>query len=149
MKSRISLYTGLVLLLIALGGIWFFRRGETQTPSPVFPAIVNRDCAPWDGSAFTVSMPLRDGSDIAISIYRSPDIPLPTRFLFPDETMREGRAVRLLPSGSPETLIGEAWFQRVEQGIPLEGRFRLRSEAGVQYEGRFVAEWGNEMVYCG
>jgi hypothetical protein len=149
MKSRISLYTGLVLLLIALGGIWFFTRGKTQTPSHIFPAAVNRDCAPWDGSAFTVSMPLRDGSDIAISIYRSPNIPFPTRYLFPDETMREGHALLLLPVGSPEALTGEVWLQRVDQGIPVEGRFRLRSEAGKQYEGRFVAEWGNEIVYCG
>jgi len=90
-----------------------------------------------------------DGSSIAISIYRSPDIQRPVRFSFPDESLREGNALLLLPVGSPEPLTGEAWFQRVGEGMPVEGRFRFRSEAGMEFEGRFVAEWGNEIVYCG
>ena len=55
----------------------------------------------------------------------------------------------LLPVGSPKPLNGEVWFPRVDEGMPVEGRFRLRSEAGMQLEGRFVAEWGDEIVYCG
>jgi len=149
MKSRISLYVFLGLLLIALGGIWFFSRAETQTQSHVFPAVVNRDCAPWDGSAFTVSIPLSNTSDIAISIYQSPDFQFPASFSFPDESMSQGHALLLLPVGSPEQLTGTVWFQRVEQGTPVEGRFRFRSEAGVQIEGRFIAEWGHEIIYCG
>lgn len=141
--------TLLILLLIVLGGIWFFATGETRRPLQVFPAVINRDCAPWDGSAFTVSIPLDDGSNMAISIYQSPDIKLPASFSFPDESMKEGNALLLLPGGSSEQLTGNAWFQRAEQGIPVEGRFRLRSESGVEFEGKFVAEWGDEIVYCG
>ena len=149
MKSRIFLSVSLALLLIGLGALWFLTRGETPNPSQVFRAVINRDCAPWDGSAFTVSIPLRDGSSMAISIYRSPDIELPVRFWFPDESITEGNALLLLSVGSPEPLIGEVWFQRVDEGMPVEGRFRFRSETGAQLEGRFVAEWGDEIVYCG
>ena len=149
MKSRTSLSIVLGLLLIALAGIWFFSKGRAQTPSQVFPAVVNRDCAPWDGGAFTVSIPLPDGASMAISIYESPDIKLPTSFSFPDESMSQGNALLLPAVGSPEPLTGKAWFQRVDRGTPVEGRFQFRSETGVQFEGRFVAEWGDEIIYCG
>ena len=149
MKSRFSLYVLLGLLLIALGGIWFYFSVETQTPLQVFPAVVNRDCAPWDGSAFTVSIPLRDGSSLAISIYKSPKIKFPVSFSFPDELMKNGNAMLRSPIGSLEQLTGKVWFQRVEQGIPVEGRFQFQSEAGMQFEGRFIAEWENELIYCG
>ena len=149
MKYRISLSVLLGLLLIALSGIWFFHRWETRAPVQVFPATVDRDCAPWDGGAFAVSIPLSDGTTLYISIYQSPDIKLPSSFSFPDESMREGHALLLLPVGSPEQLAGKVWFQRVEEGTPVEGRFQLRSEAGAQIEGRFVAEWGDKIVYCG
>lgn len=145
MKPRISLG----LFLITLIGLWFVATAETRTPLQVFPAVIDRDCAPWDGSAFTVSIPLRDGSGMAISIYRSPEIRLPTSFSFPDETMSEGNALLLLATGISEPLTGRVWLQSVQQGIPVEGRFQLRSEAGMRWEGRFVAEWGDEIVYCG
>jgi hypothetical protein len=149
MKSRISLYVLLGLLLIALGGIWFFARGEAQDLPQVFPATIHRDCAPWDGSAFTVSILHPSGTVIYISIWRSPDIPFPATFSFPDETGQIGAAYILPELGPFQPLSGEAWFQRVDQGLPVEGRFRFRSETGARFEGRFVAEWGDEVVYCG
>ena len=149
LKNRIPLYVSLALLLIALGGIWFFYTRETPEPEQIFTVTINRDCAPWDGAAFAVSMPLREGSTIYISIYRSPDLKLPASFSFPDASGREGNAYLLMPDGSPEQLAGRVWFQRVVQGKPVEGRFQLRSEAGARFEGKFLAEWGNEIVYCG
>jgi hypothetical protein len=149
MRSRIPLYVLFSLLLIALGAIWFFARGEAQGPSQVFPATIHRDCAPWDGSAFTVSITHPSGTLIYISIWQPPDIPFPAAFSFPDETGQIGAAY-ILPEIDPfQPLSGEVWFQRVEQGIPVEGWFRFRSEAGAQFEGRFVAQWGDEVLYCG
>src|SRR5215207_9595023 len=87
MKSRLFLSILLTLLLISVVAVWFFFRSHIKSPAHVFPATVDRDCAPWDGSAFTVSIPLPDGSTISISIYWSPDIKLPSRYSFPDETM--------------------------------------------------------------
>jgi hypothetical protein len=92
---------------------------------------------------------LRDGLSISISIYRSPDVKLPSRYSFPDESMSEANVYLLMPDGSPEQLTGEVWFQRVSQEIPVEGSFQLRSESGAPWEGKFLAEWGNEIVYCG
>ena len=89
------------------------------------------------------------GAIIDISIYHSPDIKLPVTFSFPDERMRDGNALLLLPVGLPEELTGKVWFQRVGEGKPVEGRFSLKSERGEQFEGKFIAEWENQAVYCG
>ena len=149
MKSRIFLYVVLTVLLIALVAIWFVFRSDTNSPARVFPAKVDRDCAPWDGSAFTVSIPLKNGQTLHISIYQSPDIELPSHYSFPDETMSTGNAYLLTPNGSPGQLAGEVWLQRVSQEMPVEGSFRLRHESGAQFEGKFLAEWGDEIIYCG
>ena len=149
MKSRISLYVLFTVLLIALVAVWFFFRSDTKPPAQVFPATVDRDCAPWDGSAFTVSIPLRDGSTISISIYRSPDIKLPSRYSFPDESMSEGNAYLRMSDGSLEQLMGDVEFQSVSDIVPVEGSFQLRSESGTEFEGKFLAEWGHEVIYCG
>jgi hypothetical protein len=147
MKSRTFLL--LLLCLLALGSVWLFTRDVPQVSSQLFPAVINRDCAPWDGSAFTVSITHPSGTIIFISIWQSPDMPFPVTFSFPDETGQVGTAYILPELGPFQPLTGEAWFQHVEQGMPVTGRFHVRSEAGVQWEGRFVAEWGNEIVYCG
>lgn len=149
MKRRISLYASIIFIVIAFGGIWFFATLQNRETLQVFPATVNRDCAPWDGTAFTVSIPLNNGAIIDISIYRSPDIRLPVTYSFPDETMRDGNALLLLPTGLPEQLTGKVWFQRVEKGVPVEGTFDFLTETGRQFEGRFKANWENQAVYCG
>ncbi|RPI94188.1 MAG: hypothetical protein EHM40_07430 [Chloroflexi bacterium] len=148
MKSRISLYALIILILIALGSIWLFSLQEDPEPLPVLPATIDRDCAPWDGSAFTVSIPIEE-SAIDISIYQSPDIRSPVTFSFPDETMRIGNAFLLLPGTSPEPLTGKVSFQRVEQGFTVEGEFDLLTATGKQFKGRFKAEWENQPIYCG
>lgn len=115
----------------------------------MFLATINRDCAPWDGSAFTLSIPTEDGTIIHISIWQSPDIKLPVSFSFPDETGQIGAAY-ILPELHPlQQFSGEVSFKRVEEGIPVEGVFNLETESGKQFKGRFKAEWGNELVYCG
>jgi hypothetical protein len=149
MKSRAAQYVIIVLLMIALGGIWVFNTLNTQEPAQTFPATVNRDCAPWDGSAFTVSIPTSQGATIAISIYQAPDLAFPRTYSFPDETMRIGNALLLLPKGSPEELSGKVRFWRVEQGKPVEGEFDLYTEAGQQFKGKFKAEWEDIAAYCG
>lgn len=137
----------LTLLIISIAWYAFSRRD--QVPVQFFPATINRDCAPWDGSAFSVSIPMNDGTVINISIYQSPEINHPSTFSFPDETGQIGNGLLLLPTDSSEQLTGRVSFQRVEQGIPVEGRFDLVTEAGKQFKGKFVAEWGDEIIYCG
>jgi hypothetical protein len=149
MKSRTTFYAFVILILIALSGVWIFYKLEDEVPTQTFPATINRDCAPWDGSAFTILIPISDKANIAISIYQSPSIRRPMTFSFPDETMRVGNASLLFQDNSSQQLSGRVFFQHVEQGVLTEGKFDLHTETGEQFKGRFQAEWGNEVVMCG
>jgi hypothetical protein len=148
MKSR-TLFLTAAALLVMIGVLLFALLSLDGETLPIFPATINRDCAPWDGAAFTVLIPLEEGETIQISIYRSPDIQLPSRYSFPDASMQEGHAQLLLPVDAPEPLTGNVTFQRVEQGATVQGQFGLATQTGRQLQGEFLAEWGNEIVYCG
>ncbi|MCI0607801.1 MAG: hypothetical protein L0Z71_01890 [Anaerolineae bacterium] len=128
---------------------WYTYPKRNQEPAQVFPATINRDCAPWDGAAFTLSIPTEDGIIIYVSIWQSPDIKLPVTFTFPDETGQIGFAY-IIPDLDPlQQLSGEVFFWRVEEGIPVEGEFNFTTESGKQFKGKFKAEWGDQVVYCG
>ena len=149
MKPRTQFLIAIGLIILILGVTWYSFSRRDLEPAPIFPATINRDCAPWDGSAFTVSVPMKDGTIIYISIWQSPDIKLPVTFSFPDETGQIGYAY-IIPELDPlQQLSGEVFFWRVEEGIPVEGEFDLLTEAGQQFKGKFEAQWGNEIVYCG
>ena len=149
MKSRTQFLTVVALIILILGITWFSFSTRNQASIQTFPAMVNRDCAPWDGAAFTISIRYDPTTTITISIWQSPDINFPTTFSFPDETGQTGYAY-ILPQLDPlEELSGEVFFLRVDEGMPIEGRFSFTSERGGQFEGRFIAEWGNEVIYCG
>lgn len=149
MKLRTSPFLLFCLLVLALGGILFYYSVPDQKPGQTFPATVNRDCAPSDGAAFTVRVPVSGGEIINISIWQAPEIRFRKTFTFPDGTGQVGNVLLIPPAGMPESLTGEAWFEGVSAGEVLEGGFRLKSESGGRFEGQFIAEWGNEVVYCG
>lgn len=149
MKPRRWLVLLVTLFVIVLGGIFYFYSLPNQEPEKIFPATVSRDCAPWDGSAFTVAIQYDAETIVFISIWKSPDIPSSSTFELPDENQQIGEAYLLPTSGMRIELNGKVWFQRVEEGMPIEGRFRLTSERGEAYEGGFTAEWESQMVYCG
>jgi len=149
MKSQTQFFVIVGLIIVIFGIAWFSFSTRNQEVAQFFPATINRDCAPWDGSAFTMSIPMSAEVVINISIYQSPDIKLPVAFSFPDETTRVGNALLLLPVGLPEQLTGKVWFQGVEQRAPVAGEFELITQAGRTFNGKFKAEWGNEIVYCG
>jgi hypothetical protein len=149
MKTRTGLVLLFLLFLIALSGILFFTSLSNQETLQVFSASVNRDCAPWDGEAFTVKVSTLDGRELDLSMWQSPEIAVPTRFAFPDETQQVGNALLIPRSGMPEQLTGEVWFQSVSEGKPIEGRFSLTSERGEQFKGKFVAEWEGQRALCG
>jgi hypothetical protein len=148
MKSRAPFLIILAVMALALGSVALVTSEQKREPAPLFRATVNRDCAPWDGPAFTVSIPV-EGSTIQISIYHSPASRLPARFAFPDDTMREGYVLLISEARPLEPLTGKVWLERVNQQNPVVGWFRLRSDSGEQFEGKFVAHWGNQAVYCG
>ncbi len=147
MKSRTVFFTAIGLLILGIALFTFSARN--QAPTQTFPATINRDCAPWDGSAFTVSIPLSDGAIIDISIWKSPDIKLPVTFSFPDNTGQVGNASYRLTSSEYEQLSGKVFFWRVDEGSAVEGRFELVTEAGRQFKGQFKADWENQIMLCG
>jgi len=150
-KPRNQFFIIIGLLILLFGIAWFTFPKQDEGPAQVFPATVNRDCAPWDGSAFTVSIPMSAGAVIDISIYQSPDIKFPVTFSFPDETGQVGNVTARSGSanGEYEALSGEARFESVSVDHVVEGRFNFTSEGGGQFTGKFIAEWGSEIVYCG
>lgn len=144
-RNQFSLTVAFLVLILGIALITFL--GQDEEPPQIYPAMIDRDCAPWDGAAFTVSIPV-EKTIVTISIYRSPELRLPATFAFPDETLMEGNAFLLLPVAMPEPLSGKVSFQRVEQGIPVEGAFDLVTQSGREFKGQFKAEWGNQVVYC-
>ena len=147
MKSRILFLITIGVLILGIALFTFSARN--QEPAQIFPATVSRDCAPWDGSAFTVSIRYDPTTTITIFIWQSPDIKIPTTFTFPDDTGQVGTAY-ILPELDPlQQLRGTIFFWRVEEGRPIEGRFELVTEAGQRFEGQFKAEWENQIALCG
>ena len=145
-RFRSPAIIGLIILIAAISFYAFARRD--QTPEQTFAATINRACAPWDGSAFTISIPM-EGQGITVSMYQSPEIQFPTTFSFPDDTLNIGTALLIVPLGSPEPLTGKVSLQRVLQDTPVAGQFELVTKAGEHFKGKFIAEWGNEIVLCG
>jgi hypothetical protein len=138
-------------LAIAAGIGLFLIQTRYSDNVAVLAARVDRDCAPWDGSAFTLSIPVEGepGAMIVISIWRSPDFKLPVTFSFPDEAGGVGNAIYRPAFGPDEPLSGRVSFRRVELGRPVEGRFDLTSESGDQFSESFEAEWGATTIACG
>jgi hypothetical protein len=147
MKSRTLFYIATGLLIFGIAIFIFFTR--TQKSAQIFPATVNRDCAPWDGSAFRVSIPLEDGTVIDIAIWQAPDIRFSKTFSFPDDAGQVGNASLRSASDEYQQLSGTVFFQRVNEGSPVDGRFELTTEAGQRFEGQFKAEWENTIALCG
>jgi hypothetical protein len=152
MKNNIRIYVAVGILAFALGLLWL-AAGRSNGPGAgnprVFAAVINRDCAPWDGAAFTVSISYDPMVTVTISIWQSPDIKYPATFRFPDQTGRAGQAYYLPEPDALEPLTGTVTFDRVEQGLPVEGQFNLTAGRGRPFKGNFTAEWGNGIVYCG
>ena len=149
MKSRANFLViiGLIALVFGIALFMFLRRN--QEPAQIFSATASRDCAPWDGGAFTVLIQYDSVTIITISIWQSPYFPSPTSVTFPDETGQVGNAYTIPELGPYTELMGEVSFERVEQGMPIEGQFKLKSENGVEFAGRFVAAWEHQIVLCG
>jgi len=150
-NSRAAFFLLAILLLVTLGGLFFFHPQSNQEPWQVFPATIDRDCAPWDGAAFTVTIQYDSETVIYITIWMAPDIKFPTTFPMSDdvEAEQDGYAY-ILPELDPFTpLYGDVSFKSVSVDTPVEGRFKFTSEQGDQFEGRFIAEWGDKIVYCG
>lgn len=147
MKSRTLFFIAIGLLVLGIAFLSFSP--QNQEPVQVFPATVSRDCAPWDGSAFRVSVPMEDGAVIDIGIWQAPDIKFSKTFSFPDDTGQVGYVSLRLTSDKYQQLSGTVFFHRVDVENPVVGRFELVTQAGQRFEGQFKAEWKDQMARCG
>ena len=147
MKNRTSLFIAIGLLILGIALFTFFN--QKQPPTQVFAATVNRDCAPRDGSAFRVRVPLNGGDVLDISIWQAPEIKFTKTFSFPDNTGQVGNASLIDSASSYEQLTGEVWFEGISEGQTVSGGFRLKSERGGMFIGKFKAEWGSQVALCG
>ena len=121
----------------------------------MFHAEVRRDCAPWDGDAFSVSISTVgdvkkiEPPVIHVSIWQTPNLKSGGRFTFPDSSKRIGAAVIEPSSGSVIQLRGTVSFTRIMPGETVEGEFDLLDPGGRRYVGRFSANWTVIRVGCG
>ena len=145
MKSRTLL--AIILLILAIALFTFLQRN--QEPAQIFPATVVRDCAPWDGSAFRVTIPMEDGMSVDISIWKSPDINVPVAFSFPDDTGQVGNVSYRSATDEYKQLSGTVFFWNVKEGSPVKGKFELTAEDGQRFEGQFEAAWHDQIALCG
>ncbi len=145
-RNRFFLVLGAIILVLGIALYTFLQ--SDQAPVQIFPATIHRDCAPWDGSAFTVQIPLQSGTVIDISIWQSPEINFPKTFSFPDTSGQVGNAILIPSAGVPQPLSGTVSFSRVDASIVVEGEFDLSDEAGNQFKGNFNAEWQELMMLC-
>ena len=148
MKPRTLLYI-LIGSLVVFIIIWIYSTTLTVQTDVVFEATVNHDCAPWDGTAYTITIPYQAGPVIVVSIWKSPDFPFPVTYSFPDASGGVGTAILQSPLDSFQQLNGKITLQPFETGSPMEGRFNFTSEDGGQFIGNFKAEWGNQIALCG
>jgi hypothetical protein len=147
LKFRISFFVLFILILLGVATVTFTTRDHES--GQVLPATINRDCAPWDGPAFRVTIPWEAGSHIDISIWQAPEIKFGKTFTFPATDGQAGNASYWSAAGNYEPLHGSVSFQGVEEASSVRGRFELESEAGRHLEGQFTAQWQSQLALCG
>jgi hypothetical protein len=149
MKSRTIIFTAIILLILPLCTAVFVFHIQKPNSAEFFAATIYRDCAPWDGAAFTVSIPYNPGGMIQVSIWQSPDIKHPYILTFPNATGRTGNANYSLRFSNPVPLTGNVFFWHIDEESPVEGHFGLITEAGERFNGWFKAEWEHKAALCG
>jgi len=149
MKSRTQLLTSIGLIIFIFGIALFTFSKKSQETVQTFSGTIGRDCAPWDGAAFTLSIRYDSTSSIIISIWKPPEIKLASTFTIHDETGKIGQAYILSELDPLIPLSGKVFFRRVEPGSSVEGHFNLMDKSGKHFKGQFHAKWNNKPVYCG
>jgi hypothetical protein len=89
------------------------------------------------------------GTVLSISIWQAPEINFPFTISLSGDGEKNGYAYILQELGPFIQLHGNIFFQRVNTKEPVQGNFDLTDENGNQFSGKFIAEWRNEVIYCG
>ena len=128
------------------------RSATAQAPTSA--AIAWRDCAPWDGPAFTVAVGRPGAPEVDrarpwlwISIWHPPDARRPVTYQFPDTDGKTG-AVLYRGTAFP-SVTGTVTFPRLAFGEDIDGSFDLVAPGGERLAGRFRGRWSPEVALCG
>lgn len=145
---RVWLGAGLVLACGACGA------GQTTRQEAVAVAHIARTCAPWDGAAFSVSVPLREGADpgalpaLRVMVWSPPRFEHARTVVFADGDNRTGVAQYAESEERATPLTGEATFRQAADG-GIEGTLRLIAADGRRFERRFRGPLDPGVVMCG
>jgi len=136
---------GLVLACAACGAAPPTRSEAVAT------ARIARTCAPWDGAAFTVSVPATDGASTAalqLSVWSSPQFDGERTVVFAEGDDRTGVAMYAETADRSTPLTGEATFRQAGDGS-IEGALRLKAADGRRFERRFRGRLDPATAMCG
>lgn len=153
--GRPFLGPGLVLTVVGLaltGCNWWGSPPQPGLSAPTFVGVIQATCGPADGPALQMDLTPEGGGSVekvSISLWQDgiPDAPIVQIF-----TMSGGGAGSWCPMGGEciQASQGTVWFDEVDGGPSLGGRFRLEMASGDRLEGAFrVRENHPSPLLCG
>ena len=150
MKPHKLFFLILGLLVFIFGIAWYLYPKQQQGSIPNYTASIQQDCAPWDGGAFSVKIPLENGDVIDIAIWESPAIQTKKTISFLEEPSQVGTASLVHSPESGEQLVGKVSYTHVNLDSPVDGTFELETiDSDQHFAGQFHAEWLDQIVLCG
>ncbi len=128
-------------------------------PEPTPPAdssavgTIQGDCAPWDGAALAVALPMDSlgaGAQLLFSVWKSDHEAAEHRWFIGSEGESDGVG-RLCATPNRCVNVRSGWveFNDIRVGDNTEGGYRLSLEDGRLLVGRFLARWIERRVLCG
>lgn len=153
--GRPLLGTGLVLAVIGLaltGRNWWVSPPQPGLSGPMFVGAIQTTCGPADGPALQMDLAPEGGGpvhDVSISLWQGgvPDIPIVQVF-----TMSGGGTASWCQMNGEcnQASQGTVWFNQVDGGPSLGGRFHLETSSGDRLEGAFrIREVRPSQLLCG
>jgi hypothetical protein len=124
--------------------------------SPWAPALAWPDCAPWDGAATRIVIPLSAGDDrasqvdLTLALYEAPQAIRGKSWTISESSANQ-LSVSLCPAGGPCRYATAGWI-RVEsgsEGSDIRGQYRVTLSDGQVLNGRFSAPLQQRVQLCG
>ncbi|MEE3716110.1 hypothetical protein V2H45_05040 [Tumidithrix elongata RA019] len=150
---HLSIRAVLLTLFLTVSCQSNLAKSEARQHRPNWNAEIRHDCAPWDGSAFRIT--LTDSNDqksstttIDVAIWQAPAFNEPVSFTL-TESSRIGRVRFVTQFGTPSVLTGQIGFKRVKESEPVEGNFDFVTKQGDRKQGTFRAIWKPNSALCG
>ncbi len=129
--------TGPLLALVGLmGPVLAAPRSSTQM------GRITAECAPWDGPALGLKLPLTGAWTLTLAVY--PSGHAGSVQVYPVQVQAGTGGADAWLSGPASTMRatgGTVWLDRFVDGVGAAGRFTLALEDGQRLQGTFSARW--------